>query len=172
MSAWEPTDKDVQWLVNLLDMLKVGGIWVWPSYGVIVHKTDENTLSLQPSLIPTPEATEMIRRTKKVAEKAGIYIDEPETVNPAFKRPGFLTVSSPAREDDCFMRIWHEAQEKTPPSIKVKTYESEKYIAEINEAVTEGQMKQAELYFDMCPEGNVYKIVDTKGNVLATLRRK
>jgi len=77
MSTWEPSDNDVQWLVNLLDSLKVGGVWIAPSYGVIFNKVDENTLKLGQPLILTLEAVTMIERTMKVAEQAGIYIEKP-----------------------------------------------------------------------------------------------
>ena len=78
--TWEPSDEDVQWLVNLLDMLKIGGIWIAPSYGVMFNKKDSNALTLRPPMLPTPEALEMIARTREVAEKAGIRILEPEAM--------------------------------------------------------------------------------------------
>jgi len=74
MSTWEPREKDVQWLQGIVDKLKVGGIWIAPSYNVIFKKIDENTLEIQQPLIVTPQGIEMIDRTMKVGEKAGITV--------------------------------------------------------------------------------------------------
>lgn len=100
MSTWEPAEKDVQWLQNIMDKLKVGGIWVAPSYGVIFHKIDESTLEVQQPLIVTPEGIEMISRTMQVGKKAGITVKKLDAViiipyptkppTPTPNEPGFF----------------------------------------------------------------------------------
>ena len=80
MNAWEPNEKDVQWLKNLVDKLKIGGFWIAPSYGVIFKKIDESTLEIQQPLVVTPDGTKMIDRTMKVGKKAGITVKKIEAV--------------------------------------------------------------------------------------------
>ena len=80
MKTWEPTEKDVQWLKNLVDRLKIGGFWIAPSYGVIFKKIDESTLEIQQPLVVTPKGIETIDRTMKVGEKAGITVKQVDAI--------------------------------------------------------------------------------------------
>jgi hypothetical protein len=68
---YEPTKYDVMWLQGIVDLLKVGGIWVAPM-GFTFRKTGENQLELVD--VHGKEAQEMVRRTVIAGKKAGIKV--------------------------------------------------------------------------------------------------
>lgn len=82
-SNYIPTQEDVQWLARLFEMIKVGGTWTLPTFGVLFRKTDKNTLRLLvrdrgltfvPSYVTEAEIDEVLRRTVEVAKISGIKV--------------------------------------------------------------------------------------------------
>lgn len=73
---WDPSEKDVDWLLNTVRMMKIGVVWNIPAAGVTFEKVGEDHLRLKS--IETNnlmDAMVTIEKTKKVGEKAGIKID-------------------------------------------------------------------------------------------------
>lgn len=83
-AGWTPTKHHAEWLEELVHVLKIGGRWYLPSFGIYFTKTAEKTLKLKTQTLSkaifanftdadvSPE--EIISRTVKTAEKAGIKV--------------------------------------------------------------------------------------------------
>ena len=76
VDEWDPSENDVDWLLNTLRMMKIGGVWNIPATGVTFEKVSEDHLKLKS--IETNDLVNAIitvEKTKKVGEKAGIKVD-------------------------------------------------------------------------------------------------
>ena len=73
---WEPSDRDVEWLIKTVDSMKVGGKWIIPNVGVTFEKVGADHLRLE-SIVTNDMLSAMIaiEKTRKVGEKAGIKVD-------------------------------------------------------------------------------------------------
>lgn len=82
---WKPKPSDMIWLRELVRRIKIGGMWIMPTWGIQVQKVGKRKLSIlkdrrQP-ITPqyaTCSTEEVIRRTIIVAELAGIEVVEEE----------------------------------------------------------------------------------------------
>jgi len=84
---WDPTEKDVDWLIDTVKMMKIGGLWNLPAVGVTFEKVGQDHLRL--TSIETDDllnAMIAIEKTKKVGEKAGIKVDTEKTADYIFLR--------------------------------------------------------------------------------------
>ena len=76
VDEWEPAKSDVDWLINVVRKMKIGGVWHLPASGVTFEKVAEDHLRLKSITTDDPlNAMITIEKTKKVGEKAGIKID-------------------------------------------------------------------------------------------------
>lgn len=87
VDEWDPTEKDVNWLLNTVRIVKIGGLWNLPAVNVTFEKVGQNHLRLKS--IETDDllnAMIAIEKTKKVGEKAGIKVDIEKTADYVFLR--------------------------------------------------------------------------------------
>lgn len=76
VDSWEPSEKDIDWLINTVKNLKIGGIWHLPAAGITFEKIAEDHIRLKSILTNDPlNAIITIEKTKKVGERAGIKVD-------------------------------------------------------------------------------------------------
>lgn len=76
VDEWDPTERDIDWLLNAVRIMKIGGLWNLPAVNVTFEKVGQNHLRLKS--IETDDllnAMIAIEKTKKVGEKAGIKVD-------------------------------------------------------------------------------------------------
>ena len=87
MDEWDPTEKDLDWLLNTVRMMKIGGLWNLPAPGATFEKVGQDHLKLKS--VETDDllkAMIAIEKTKKVGEKAGIKVDIEEACDSVFLR--------------------------------------------------------------------------------------
>lgn len=87
VDEWDPTEKDVNWLLNTVRIMKIGGLWNLPVVNVTFEKVGQNHLRLKS--IETDDllnAMIAIEKTKKVGEKAGTKVDIEKTTDYVFLR--------------------------------------------------------------------------------------
>lgn len=66
--SYDPTEQDVVWAYTMLNLLKEGGVLVYPASGFI-YKVNHQARSLslqQPKTLTTPDEIELHDRTKLV----------------------------------------------------------------------------------------------------------
>ena len=73
---WEPTSEDIDWLVKVVEKMRVGGKWVVPATGATFEKVGQDHLRLE-SIVTDDvmNALIMVEKTKKVGERAAIKVD-------------------------------------------------------------------------------------------------
>jgi hypothetical protein len=76
VDEWEPTEEDEKWLIEMVDKLRVGGLWHFPAAGATFEKVGADHLKLKSIQTDDPlNAMIEIEKTKKVGKRAGIKID-------------------------------------------------------------------------------------------------
>jgi len=76
-NEWQPTERDRQWLRQLINKLKIGGVWHSPTYGFTFKKTGENELtliSIETPMFMLPHTKITIERTVKIGEQIGVKV--------------------------------------------------------------------------------------------------
>jgi hypothetical protein len=79
LSTWSPSETDVQWLTNLMNLIKEGGTWGIPATNqvfikrgnALVHKPDNPTNDDEKERCEV-----MLHMVTKVAEAAGLEVKE------------------------------------------------------------------------------------------------
>jgi len=76
VDEWEPSEKDMDWLLTTVEKMKIGGRWVLPDARVTFEKVGPNHLRLESIVADDPlNAMIAIEKTKKVGERAAIKVD-------------------------------------------------------------------------------------------------
>ncbi len=76
VDKWEPSEDDVEWLIQNVGSMKIGGKWIIPSAGVTFEKVGKDHLRLK-SIVTKDMLNAMIaiEKTRKVGKKARIKVD-------------------------------------------------------------------------------------------------
>jgi len=72
MTDWEPRDSDIEWVKDLIRILKDGGIWVPPAMGFFTIDKQAKTFTMTAK---TPEHdAELFERTVKACKAIGYTV--------------------------------------------------------------------------------------------------
>jgi len=72
MTDWEPRDSDIEWVCNLIRILKDGGVWVAPIMGFF--NVDKQAKTLTMTLKTPSHDAEMFERTVKSFKAIGYEV--------------------------------------------------------------------------------------------------
>jgi len=76
VDEWEPSENDMDWLLTVVEKMKIGGRWVLPDAGATFEKVAPNHLRLESIVTDDPlNAMIAIEKTRKVGERAAIKVD-------------------------------------------------------------------------------------------------
>jgi len=76
VDEWEPSERDIDWLIDTVNKMKIGGVWHIPATGTTFEKVAPDHIRLKSITTDNPlNAMITIEKTKKVGEKAGIRVD-------------------------------------------------------------------------------------------------